>query len=117
MSRPASRMVPASGSSCPVSWLISVVLPAPFGPMIACNSPFVTSSETLSVARMPPNRRTRFSTRSNGSATGQPPQQPVDAAAAEQHDQQQQRAHDQRPVFGDLRQEFLQRQINDRADQ
>src|SRR5471032_1404225 len=116
MSAPARRMVPACGSNCPVNWLISVVLPAPFGPMMACNSPFATSSETLSVARMPPNRRTSFSTRSKGSATGEPPQNPDDAAAPEQHDQQQQRTHDQRPVFGDLRQEFLQHQIDDGAD-
>src|ERR1700732_2773666 len=116
MSWPAKRMVPALGRNCPVNWLISVVLPAPFGPMIACNSPRATSSETLSVATMPPNRRTRFSTRSKGSATGEPPQQPDDAAAPEQHDQQQQRAHDQRPVFRHLRQEFFQHQIDDRAD-
>src|SRR5882757_6539190 len=100
MSAPARRMVPVCGSNCPVNWLISVVLPAPFGPMIACSSPLETSSETLSVATMPPKRRTSFSTRSKGSATAQPPQQPDDAAAPEQHDQQQQRSHDQRPVFG-----------------
>src|SRR5665213_1921346 len=109
-------MLPESGSNCPVNWLISVVLPAPLGPMMACNSPFATSSEMLSVATMPPKRRTRFSTRSKGSATGKPPEQSVDAAAPEQHDQQQQRAHDQRPVFGDLRQEFFQHQVDDRAD-
>src|ERR1700681_4536028 len=109
-------MAPASGNSCPVSWLISVVLPAPFGPMMACNSPFATSSETLSVATMPPNRRTSFATRSKGSATGKPPQNAGDAAAPEQHDQQQQRPHDQRPIFGHLRQEFLQHQISDGAD-
>src|ERR1700712_2422483 len=109
-------MLPEFGSNCPVSWLISVVLPAPLGPMIACNSPLVTSSERLSVAVMPPNRRTRFSTRSRGSATLQPPQQSHDAAAPEQHDQEQQRAHDQRPVFRDLRQEFFQHQKNDRPD-
>src|SRR5580658_4860943 len=108
-------MVPALGANCPVSWLISVVLPAPFGPMMACSSPLVTSSERLSVATMPPNRRTRFSTRSRGSATVKSPEQPVDAAAPEQHDQEQQRAHDQRPIFRDLRQEFLQHQINDRT--
>src|SRR5450631_4635179 len=85
-------MVPEFGDSCPVSWLIKVVLPAPFGPMIACNSPLMTSSERLSVAAMPPNRRTRFSTRSRESATGEPPEQSHDAAAPEQHDQQQQRA-------------------------
>src|ERR1700738_1134371 len=109
-------MAPACGSSWPVSWLISVVLPAPFGPMIACNSPLATSSETLSVARMPPNRRTSLSTRSKGSAKAQPPQHPDDAAAPEQHDQQQQRAHDQRPVFRTLRQKFFQQKIDDRAD-
>src|ERR1700722_15342217 len=105
-------MVPEFGNSCPVNWLISVVLPAPLGPMIACNSPCATSSERLSVATMPPNRRTRFSTRSKGSATATPPQQPHDAAAPEYHDQQQQRPHDQRPVFGDLRQEFFHHEID-----
>src|SRR6266403_6320242 len=109
-------MVPEFGGSCPVSWLISVVLPAPFGPMIACSSPCPTSSETWSVAITPPNRRTSFSTRSKGSATAQPPEQPHDAAAPEQHDQEQQRAHDQRPVFRDLRQKLLQQQKNDRPD-
>src|SRR6478736_5323962 len=99
-------MAPEFGVNCPVSWLISVVLPAPLGPMMACSSPAETSSETLSVARMPPKRRTSFSTRSSGSATVEPPEQPHDAAAPEQYDQQQQRAHDQRPIFGDLRQEF-----------
>src|ERR1700737_3646983 len=109
-------MVPALGSSCPVNWLISVVLPAPVGPMIACNSPPATSSERLSVATIPPNRRTSLSTRSKGSATAQPPEQAHDAAAPEQHDQQQQRAHDQRPVFRELRQQFFQHQIDDGAD-
>src|SRR5713101_8813272 len=116
MSAPARRTVPECGSSCPVSWLISVVLPAPFGPMIACNSPRATSSETLSVATMPPNRRTRFSTQSKGSATTQPPQQAKNAAAPEQHDQQQQRTHDERPVFRDLRQKLFEQEINDCAD-
>src|SRR6267154_5554789 len=113
-------MVPECGISCPVSWLISVVLPAPFGPMMACNSPLATSSERSSVAAMPPNRRTSFSTRSRGSpeesATAQPPQQSHDAAASEQHDQEQQRAHDQRPVFRDLRQKLFQHQKNDGPD-
>src|ERR1700704_6540515 len=109
-------MLPEFGSNCPVSWLISVVLPAPLGPIIACNSPLATSSERLSVAAMPPNRRTRFSTRSSGSATLQSPQQSHDAATPEQYDQEQQRAHDQRPVFRDLRQELFQQQKDDRPD-
>src|SRR6202048_5280322 len=116
MSAPARRMAPECGSNCPVNWLISVVLPAPLGPMIACSSPRATSSETWSVATMPPNRRTRFSTRSKGSATGKPPQDADNAAAPEQHDQQQQGAIDQRPIYRHLRQKFFQRQIDDRTD-
>ena len=45
--RPAKRMRPQSGASKPEIWLISVVLPAPFGPMMACNSPGATSSVTI----------------------------------------------------------------------
>ena len=39
MSAPAKTMRPASGASMPEIWLISVVLPAPFGPITACSSP------------------------------------------------------------------------------
>ena len=39
MSRPSKRMRPASGAISPASWPISVVLPAPLGPMMACSSP------------------------------------------------------------------------------
>src|SRR6185437_10651227 len=109
-------IAPESGESCPVSWLISVVLPAPLGPMMACNSPLATSSDRLSVATMPPNFLTRLSTRNRGSATTRPPQQAHDAAAPEQHDQQQQRPHDHRPVFRQLRQKLFQHEIDDGAD-
>src|ERR1700726_3857130 len=108
-------MVPALGRNCPINWLISVVLPAPFGPMMACNSPVATSSERLSVATMPPNRRTRFSTRSNGSATGEPPEQTHQPAASEQQEKQQKRAHEERPILRDLRQEFFQHEIDVRT--
>src|SRR5829696_1937997 len=116
-------MVPEFGINCPVNWLISVVLPAPLGPMMACSSPLATSSDRLSVALMPPKLRTRFSTRSKGSpeesakesTTAKPPEHAHDAAAREQHDQQQQRAHDQRPVFRELRQNFFQQQQHDGA--
>src|SRR4051812_16315592 len=103
-------MAPEFGSNCPVSWLISVVLPAPFGPMIACSSASATSSETWSVATMPPNRLTRFSTRSKGSATAEPPEQSDDPAAPEQHHQQQQRTHDEPRIFRHLRQQLFQHQ-------
>src|SRR5579863_10295833 len=115
MSSPAKRMVPPLGRNCPINWLISVVLPAPFGPIMACNSPLSKSSDKLSVATMPPKRRTSFSTRSSGSATGEPPHEAENAAAPEQYDQKQQRAHDERPIFGDLREKFFQHEIHDRA--
>ena len=53
MSRPSSRMRPAVGRSTPVRRLISVVLPAPFGPISAWRAPFSTFSETLLVAVEP----------------------------------------------------------------
>src|SRR6516225_11170084 len=112
MSWPACSVLPECGTRWPVSWLINVVLPAPFGPMMACSSPRVTSSETWSVAMMPPKRRTRLCTRSKGSATVQPPEQSHDATASEQHDQEQKRPYDQRPVFRHLRQQLLEHEID-----
>src|SRR6266700_4187669 len=109
-------MLPPCGARWPVSWLIKVVLPAPLGPMMACNSPRPTSRQTWSVAMIPPKRRTRLSTRSRGSATIEPSEQTHDAAAPEQHDEEQQGPHDQRPIFGDLRQQLFQQEIDDGAD-
>jgi hypothetical protein len=54
-SSPARRIDPDVGSSSPASWAISVVFPAPFGPMTACRVPASTRSETPEVATMPPN--------------------------------------------------------------
>src|SRR3954470_7338771 len=54
MSLPSSRMRPPLGLSTPVNRLMSVVLPAPFGPISAWRAPFSTVRETLSVATMPP---------------------------------------------------------------
>src|SRR5439155_13871898 len=51
MSSPAKRTRPRSGSRLPASWLIRVVLPAPFGPMIAWVSPSRISRATSSLAR------------------------------------------------------------------
>ena len=36
---PSKTMRPSSGRISPLSWLISVVLPAPLGPITACSSP------------------------------------------------------------------------------
>ena len=72
MSWPAKRMRPASGVNWPVSCAISVVLPAPFGPITACSSPAATASVRSSVATMPPKRLARLSTCSKASLIGAP---------------------------------------------
>src|SRR3954469_8071877 len=56
MSAPAKRTVPESGRRFPASWLMKVVLPAPFGPITACVSPSATSKSMPSLARSAPTR-------------------------------------------------------------
>src|SRR6478672_4581488 len=103
MSWPSKWMVPALGAISPASCPISVVLPAPFGPMMACSSPLATSSRTLSEATTPPKRLVRPSILSSVSAMAFAPlwrrQQAVDAAARKQHDQQEHRSENELPVF------------------
>ena len=55
MSRSNNWIEPPSGASSPVMRLNSVVLPAPFGPMISRRSPGSTFRLTLAVTRRPPN--------------------------------------------------------------
>src|SRR5713226_6187509 len=65
-------MRPAEGLSTPVSRLITVVLPAPFGPIKAWRAPFSIRSETPLTAAMPPkcfSRPTVSSTTGMGSAS------------------------------------------------
>src|SRR5262245_44354449 len=109
-------MRPASGAISPASWLISVVLPAPFGPMIACSSPCGTASAIASEATTPPKRLLRSSISKSASATAHPGEQTVNAAAREQHDQQEKRTEDDLPVFGYARQQLFQHQQRHRAD-
>ncbi len=54
MSSPQKVMVPASSATSPVISPISVVLPAPFGPMMAWSSPGRTSRLTPSVTLRAP---------------------------------------------------------------
>src|ERR1700680_3948190 len=92
-------MRPELGVSSPVSWPISVVLPAPFGPMMACSSPRLTSSKMLSDATTPPKRLVKPSILSKTSATAQSRKQSVDTATREQHDEQQHRPENKLPIF------------------
>src|SRR3954453_10679914 len=112
MSCPPKAIRPASAASCPLNCAIKVVLPAPFGPMTACNSPFRTSKERSSVATMPPKRLQRPVTRRSASAIAALPravdnvrerdQQAIDAAAREQDDDEQQRPEHDLPVLSRL---------------
>src|SRR5712671_3226757 len=116
MSWRSNQTRPASGASSPPSWAISVLFPAPLGPMMACSSPGATSSIMSSEAITPPKRLVRPSTRRSGSATAHSRQNAIDPAARIQHDQQDHRAEDDRPIFGEARQPLLEHQKRDRAD-
>src|SRR3954464_1319057 len=116
MSWPPKKMRPASGASSPASWPISVLLPAPFGPMMACSSPAGTTSEMSSDATMPPKRLLKCSTRSRASVTTRTQKYAVDSAASEQHDEQEDRTHDDLPIFRHAREHLLQHQERHRAD-
>src|SRR5256885_12226254 len=92
-SRPPKRMVPASGRRSPASSAMSVVLPAPFGPMTAWVSPSGTARSTPSVARRPPNLFASPRIARSGSATarsglGHEPEQP---ALGEEHHEDEER--------------------------
>src|SRR5262249_60507190 len=109
-SPPAKRMRPASGASSPASSPISVVLPAPFGPMTACSSPFGTESEIASEATTPPKRLVRDSISSRASATARSGEQAVDTPAREQHHEQENRTDDDLPIFGHAGKRLFQHQ-------
>ena len=56
MSWPSKMMVPEVGGKNPLIRLKKVVLPAPFGPMMAHSSPLATFSETSRTATRLPKR-------------------------------------------------------------
>src|SRR2546421_5139105 len=93
MSSPAKRIVPASGRRLPASWLMKVVLPAPFGPITACVSPSATSKWMASLARSAP----KFLVRPRASSIGFV--EHAGEAAAEENDREdEERAEDHLPV-------------------
>src|SRR5499426_3903482 len=71
MSRPSKRMCPASGPSAPVTRLKNVVLPAPFGPMIAWIPPASTGRSSFERTTSLPKLRESPSTASSGTLTAQ----------------------------------------------
>src|SRR5262245_45357839 len=117
MSRPAKRMLPASGAISPESWPISVVLPAPLGPMMACSSPCGTVSRMLSDATTPPKRLARPSIWSSGSATAQAREHTVDATTGEQDDEEQHRPEHDLTILPGLRRRRAQERPASQGDQ
>src|SRR5687767_3287805 len=83
----SNRICPLSGARAPEIAPMSVVLPAPFGPISACTSPARTSSVTASVATTPPKCLLRFFSESTGNSLGR-----------KKHDGEQDHAHRQLPV-------------------
>src|SRR6266702_2915655 len=114
MSSPAKRTRPRSGTRLPASWPISVVLPAPFGPMIACVSPSSTSRSTLSLASSAPKLLVRPRT-SSRTLFILAEEQSREAALEEEHREHQQRTQDQLPVLGPARERVFDQEQRERA--
>src|SRR6185295_16968338 len=102
MSSPANTMRPASGRRLPASWLMKVVLPAPFGPITACVSPSRTSKSMPSLARSAP----KFFVSPRASSIGlvEDPRQTV---AEEDDREHEERPEDHLPVLGPAFQHLL----------
>src|SRR5712675_1455499 len=98
MSSPAKRTRPRSGRRSPASWLISVVLPAPFGPMMAWVSPSRISRLTSSHASSAPKLLVRPLTSSRVLFI-LAEEQSREAAPEEEDREHQQRPEDQLPVL------------------
>src|SRR5882757_4624141 len=106
MSSPAKRTRPRSGRRSPASWLISVVLPAPFGPMMAWVSPSRISRLTPSHASSAPKLLVRPLT-SSRILFIPAEEQSREAAPQEKHRQHQERPEDQLPVLRPARERVL----------
>src|SRR3954471_24609966 len=92
---------PEVGAKVPVSRLNSVVLPAPFGPMIECSEPASIESDTPLTAVSAPNDLVRFSVlKSIFSQKSRPQARPcLDHAAPEkQHHYYERHAEQQLPA-------------------
>src|SRR3990167_6104974 len=119
MSRPSRSTAPASGRRWPVTRLKSVVLPAPFGPMIAAISPRATARLTPATAWKP--AKALWTPRP--SSPPEPREAPAagveradDAAGKREQEHDQDRAEHERPVLGVGRDLLVQHEQHERAD-
>src|SRR6478736_4607768 len=85
-------------------------------PTSGASSPASTTSEMSSDATMPPKRLLKCSTRSRASVTTGTQKHTIDSAACEQHDEQEDRAHDDLPIFRHAREHLFQHQESHCAD-
>src|SRR5690606_34706415 len=113
MSLPSSKIWPESGISSPLIWEISVVLPAPLGPIRACNSPGRTVRLTSLVATSAAKalRRLRISSLAVSVMILAPYQPAEKAAFTEQHHQDEDGTQEQHPVFSPGGEYLLQTQV------
>src|SRR5512144_940568 len=110
-------MRPPDTARSPESRLISVVLPAPFGPSTACTLPRSSASTTSRTAASPPKRRDNASVRNTTSfIAGTADQRPAEAsrdagepAGQQQHEQDDRRAEKKLPAHRHRLEHFLQR--------
>src|SRR5205814_7033593 len=105
MSSPPKTMRPRSGRRLPASWPMNVVLPAPFGPMMACVSPSRTSKSMPSVARSAPKLFVNWRTSSIGLV-----EDAGESAAEEDDGEDEQRAEDDLPVLRPAGKEIFEEQ-------
>src|SRR4051812_11999688 len=107
-SRPPSVISPDVDGTSPESRLVSVDLPAPFGPITAWMRPRHKSTETPFTAASPPKRLVRFFACSTASlmpgllAARQALHQAEQAARREQHHGNHEEPHPQLPVLAEL---------------
>src|SRR5882724_6222931 len=131
MTSPAKTTSPAVGFSTLVIRLNTVDLPAPFGPMTARILPASRLMSTASTATSAPKRRTNplhsssgigcfVATSSRARELGPrleaPGQDAPDALGREHDEDDEDRAEDERPEVGDLRQLMLQEYEEHAAD-
>src|SRR5690242_1049384 len=104
---------------------MSVVLPAPLGPMTACTSPMASSSETSLTAASPPKCLDKPSTRSIGSGTArlemtaelhEGKRKTPQAARQEQDRGDDEKPHGQEPVLGLAGEKILQQHEDEGAE-
>src|SRR5471032_1650805 len=112
ISAPSRKMRPEVDARSPESRLVSVVLPAPLGPITALIWSVKNSSETSLTAASPPKCLHRRSVRSTASAiarlrrlsqqSGREPPEAEQAMRKQQHGEHDEPAHEQLPVLADV---------------